>query len=336
MAWEVFRLVREDHLNSDRYWAPSSPQGGTELMMNQLSIALGTDADRINLQVGSPQGLSIHHTRTAEDDPRPRVVWIHNDYLNPQYEWMRDEEQMAKVVRLVFVSKTQRQHFLDNYDLPPERCVVIPNAIHTNKTVRPWPRNPWRWRCAYISAAFRGLDLLLDAWQEIAPENADLHIWSGPSLWALDDNSYRPNYYRPLFAKANSIPNVFYHRIAPNDFIRTALLDMHFHLYPCTIPSCETFCLSAVEAMSAGCRVIAPSASVFPETTAGFARLYPYSEDRDQHKRDFMLAVEDEFARPWHGRPELAEAQQAYCQAEFDWSRRVREWQYLIDEVSPA
>jgi glycosyltransferase involved in cell wall biosynthesis len=245
------------------------------------------------------------------------------------YQWCRDPEQVARVTRFVFVSQWQRQQFIEFFGLPAERCEVIRNAIETNAATRQWPEHSkWRWRCAYISAPFRGLNVLLDAWQELSPTNAELHIWSGVSLWKFDDSGYRP-----LFARAMEIPNVIYHRIAPNATVRAALLDMHFLVYPATTDD-ETFCLSMVEAMSAGCRVIAPARTALPETAAGFARMYPSVPDHLQHKQIFMRALADEFANPWGGRPDMAEAQQAYCRVTYDWSGRVSEWRRLIDTLS--
>ena len=318
--WEVFRLVPEHHLDSERYWLPSAAQGGTSLMMERLRRALGEEMKRINLKVDQPS--------PGEADPRPMVVWFHNRHDLWIYEWCRDPEQVAKVARFVFVSQWQRQKFIEFFGLPAERCDVIRNAIEMNGASRPWPEHSkWRWRCAYISAPFRGLNVLLDAWQDLSPTDAELHIWSGVSLWKFDDSGHRP-----LFARAMEIPNVIYHRIAPNAVIRTALLDMHFLVYPATTDD-ETFCLSMVEAMSAGCRVIAPARTALPETAAGFARMYPSVPDPLQHKRIFMRALTDEFANPWGGRLDMAEAQQAYCRVTYDWSGRIGEWRRLIDSL---
>jgi glycosyltransferase involved in cell wall biosynthesis len=290
-------------------------------MLEKLRFALGEETERINLQLN-------YFSPSAEGDSRPLVVWIHNEPQAWQYQWCRDPKQVEKVSRFVFVSQWQRQQFVETFELPLERCDVIRNAIETNSTIRSWPgHSQWRWRCAYISAPLRGLDILLDAWQELSPANAELHIWSGLSLWKIDDTRFRP-----LFARAAAIPNVNYHRIAPNATIRAALLDMHFLVYPCTYD--ETFCLSIVEAMSAGCRVISPARAALPETTAGFARLYPFVSDQLRHTRAFIHALADEFANPWGDRPDLAEAQQAYCRTAYDWSGRLSEWRRLIDSVN--
>jgi glycosyltransferase involved in cell wall biosynthesis len=175
---------------------------------------------------------------------------------------------------------------------------------------------------------FRGLNVLLDAWEELSPSNAELHIWSGVSLRKFDDSAYRP-----LYARAIEMPNVIYHRIAPNPIVRAALKDMHFLLYPASTDD-ETFCLSVVEAMSAGCRVITPARTALPETTAGFARMYPAVADPLEHRRHFTKALTEELANPWCGRLDLVEAQRMFCRTMYDWMARVGEWRRLIDSTA--
>jgi glycosyltransferase involved in cell wall biosynthesis len=319
MTWEVFRLVHKDHLDRKRYWKPATPQGGTQVMLARLANTLGPDLERINLKVNS---LS-----QGEIDLRPLVVWIHNS-PNPVYDWCNNSEVVAKVSRFVFVSDWQQQKFMEAYRLPPGRCVVIRNATITNDATRAWPtHDQWRWRCAYISAPMRGLNVLLAAWNDLSPENAELHIWSGTDLWR-----FKGQEFRPIFSQAMESSDVHFHRIAPNSEIRAALLDMHFLLYPCT--ENETFCISVVEAMAAGCRIIASSRGALPETAAGFARLYPSVEDFSQHKNVFMKNLADELNNPWRGQTELAVAQQDYCRIAYGWTRHAEEWRHLIDELS--
>jgi len=179
------------------------------------------------------------------------------------------------------------------------------------------------WRCAYTSTPFRGLSVLLDAWQNLVPANAELHIWSSMKLYLADDGPYQH-----LYERAISTPNVIYHGIAPNPELRAALRTMHFLAYPCTFA--ETACLAVIEAMAAGCRVITPSVGALPETTGGFARIYPSNADAHEHAVTFSEVLASELALPWAGEPDLSSRQQDYCAAVYDWPRRSAEWQHLI------
>jgi glycosyltransferase involved in cell wall biosynthesis len=167
---------------------------------------------------------------------------------------------------------------------------------------------------------------LLDAWQRLNPANAELHVWSSMKLYLEDDGPHKD-----LYERAESMPGVIYHAVAPNPQLRAALRSMHFLVYPCTFA--ETAGLAVIEAMAAGCRVIIPSLGALPEITGGFARIYSSNPIAEKHATTFSENLAAEFASPWAGNPELSLSQQAYCAAVYDWPGRLREWRRLIDSV---
>jgi glycosyltransferase involved in cell wall biosynthesis len=238
-------------------WVPEVPAAGTELMVGGLRERLGAELERINLQVNHPG-----HDKT---DKRPRVVWMHHHVNQRWVQWCKNGELVDSISCFVFVSYWQREQYLHAFGLPPQRCVVLRHALDLSPDLRRWEAAPI-WRCAYTSTPFRGLSVLLDAWQRLSPGNAELHIWSSMKLYLEDDSPYQH-----LYERAGSMPGVIYHGIAPNPELRAALRSMHFLVYPCTFA--ETACLAVIEAMAAGCRVIIPSLGALPETTGGYARI---------------------------------------------------------------
>jgi glycosyltransferase involved in cell wall biosynthesis len=171
--------------------------------------------------------------------------------------------------------------------------------------------------------------VLLKAWDQLRPAEAELHIWSSMRLYGpdqLDDE------YRSLYEFADTLPGVIYHGIVPNEELRLALRDIHFLTYPSTFP--ETSCLSVIEAMATGCRVVAPYLGALPETTAGYARLYSSRADEDEHAAAFSRVLAAELANPWNGDPELVADQQRHCGAIYGWARREHEWRQLVAEIS--
>jgi glycosyltransferase involved in cell wall biosynthesis len=134
--------------------------------------------------------------------------------------------------------------------------------------------------------------------------------------------------YEALYDKARGLPNVFYHGIVPNDELQKSLRTIDFLTYPSTFE--ETACLAVIEAMAAGCRVIVPAFGALPETTAGYAHLYPWSSNEEEHLRNFTCALQSELQDPWRGRPELVSRQQEYCRDMYSWDIRSREWEEAI------
>jgi glycosyltransferase involved in cell wall biosynthesis len=298
-------------------WVPERPSAGTELTVAGLRERLGTELDAINLKV--------NHPGDDKTDPRPLVVWMHHDMNQSWVQWCHDKALVGLVDRFVFVSYWHRQRYLDAFGLPPGRCVVLRHAIEMGLQMRRWQPEPIL-RCAYTSTPFRGLSILLEAWEQLSPANAELHIWSSMKLYLEDDGPYEH-----LYAQARALPGVVYHGLAPNPELRAKLRSMHFFAYPCTFA--ETACLSAIEAMAAGCRLITSSLGALPETTAGYARLYPSVADYEEHVHVFSQNLAAELARPWAGDPELSLSQQAHCAVVYDWPRRLSEWRELIEQT---
>src|SRR5439155_27137564 len=65
-----------------------------------------------------------------------------------------------------------------------------------------------------------------------------------------------------------------------------AMAEVSVWSYPNTFA--ETWCIAAMEAMAAGCRVVTSDRGALAETTAGFARLVPSDLDEPEFERRFV------------------------------------------------
>jgi len=76
--------------------------------------------------------------------------------------------------------------------------------------------------------------------------------------------------------------------------------------------------------------LIVPELGALPETTAGFARVYPSNPNEEDHVAAFCESLAAELAVPWAGNPNLSLSQQVYCATTYDWPTRLLEWRQLI------
>ena len=315
---ETNLIYSKEKLLKQTSWVPINPQGGTEIMIDGLKKELGEKLDKINLCINS------YDIKNISD--KPLVVWIHHD-INQQFvQWMYDVNLRNNVDVFVFVSHWQREQYEKTFNIDTNKSFVLKNAANSidfNNNIR----HNNRTQCAYISTPFRGLDILLDSWEEINPD-ADLHIWSSMKLYGQNMSD---NEYNILFDKAKSLPNVYYHNIVPNLKLRELLNNIDFLLYPSTFR--ETSCLSVIESMMAGCRIICPQLGALPETTSGFASLYPYSYDKKIHKMNFIQTFKEELINPWYGNKNLQYNQQVYSNEIFSWKTRKEEWLRFIEKI---
>jgi glycosyltransferase involved in cell wall biosynthesis len=270
--------------------------------------------------------LYVNRFNRERDLSKPQVIWIHHNTDIRQVQWLRDATLRDSVDCFVFVSEWQRGRYMEAFSVPSSRALVLPNATLVPPHDRSWPSGPRR-RFAYTSTPYRGLAVLLAAWAEAALTDAELHIWSSVRLYG-EVYFGEDQKFEPLYERARELKNVFYHGIVPNDELRQALGDIDFLAYPCTFA--ETSCLSVIEAMSAGCRVICPSIGALPETTHGFAREYLPLPDEQAHAHQFAALLRSEMSDPWLGSPERALQQQAYARAKLDWSVRAADWRSVI------
>lgn len=315
-TWEKFDCISEEAARR-KAWRPDTASGGTELTLAGLRERLGDSLDLIDLK--------LNLGWRSEPKIKPRIAWIHND-INSTFEPLNEAEIVKDIDMFVFVSNWQKSRFLERYRHIRSKSCVIYNGIRTDEPGNQWKSDaPWRFRCAYISDPGRGLDTLLEVWKKLDPQDAELHIWSGTRLWG-ENGSDRRFYH--LFAEAADTKGVFYHGIAENRLIRKALLEMHFLLMPSDF--LETFCISAVEAMASGCRVLAPAIGALPEVVGEFGWLYRHQHDKNAHAEIFVEILNSEFRLPWKGDTCMRERQIEHVKQEYSWNVICEQWSALI------
>ena len=298
----------------DAQWQPDRPLAGTELMVEGLRSRLGQELQRVDLE--------INMFDPVKRRDRPLVLWMHHDIDQAAVQWCRDVSLVDKVSSFVFVSHWQKDRYIGAFPILAEKCTVLRNATTVPQSRRVWRRSDTL-RFAYTSTPFRGLSILLDAWDVLDLQNAELHIWSSMKLYAQSNADYAD-----LIDRARHTPGVVYHGLLPREELLTQLRDIHFLAYPCTFA--ETSCIAAIDAMAAGCRLIVPDFGALPETTAGFARMYPWSRTPSTHTDNFVHAIRSEVSNPWDGNINLALDQQNYAEIMFDWQPRIMQWRHLI------
>lgn len=279
------------------------PMGGTEIMVAGLQERLGWALEHVSLGVNC----------LPSDLTKPVIVWIHHDIDQPAIHWLENAETHKDVAAFVFVSHWQRERFEKGFNLPPRKCHVLRNAVSWRQDT------PARtgMRYAYTSTPFRGLDVLLRAWGLSGlGRHCELHVWSSMAIYGQPEGQFEK-----LYEIARTLEGVHYHGYAPNHKVRESLSWIDYLVYPATWE--ETSCLSVIEAMAAGCKVICPSYGALPETTAGFAQMYPWIEDKKAHAEEFARQMKN-------ARYEDSLLQVAYTRHVYDWETRALEWRRVL------
>ena len=290
---------------------PTKPIGGTELAYNRL-LEL-TDVSPINLM------MSICHPELLSND-KPNILWEQLSYDQQNVALLQDPNFVNKLDAIVFVSHWQHEQFRKRFPLDNTRCYVIPNAVDTFIVAS----KPRRIKLVYTSTPFRGLHLLIEALKRL-DRDVDVDIYSGTSIYGPSFAQQTQGQFDHLYQAIKDLGYNHY-EYAPNSTIRSMLERAHILAYPCVFE--ETSCIAAIEALSAGCKVVTTNIGALYETCNVWADYVPLSNDFIDSYTNTLRHSIDTF---WDNQTERT-LQQAFYKRFWSWDTRIKSWEKLINE----
>jgi glycosyltransferase involved in cell wall biosynthesis len=212
------------------------PLGGTELMYNELMNRVGSKYDH----------LSIFNYIGQADFNKTTVYWNQLSYDQQGVQWLSNPNDIDMIDHFVFVSHWQAEKYRQIFNIPGYKTHVIKNACLGVSERQAGPRD--KVRLCYMSTPWRGLDVLLQAWELLKPKDAELHIFSSCKIYGPDFADSTEQHYQQLYDKCSELPNVVYRGSIPNDQLRKELHTFDILAYPNTFE--ETSCIAVIEAQS--------------------------------------------------------------------------------------
>jgi glycosyltransferase involved in cell wall biosynthesis len=299
------------------------PMGGTELMFEELQNRLTEE---------QKEKFSIFNYIQDADFDKFTIFWNQLSYDQEAVTFLSDPEMVEKIGHFVFVSHWQAEKFRQSYGIPGYKTSVIKNA--SLPIVRRETGSRDVVRLCYTSTPWRGLDVLLSAWEILKPENAELHVFSschiyGPEFAKNDEN------FQHLYEKCNELDGVVYRGSVNNFNLRKELPSFDILAYPNTFE--ETSCISVIESLSCGLKVVTSNLGALPETTEGWARMYPVLNSPELHTLRFAKVLGEEIEKIRNNSEEsnLLSQMRIYNQR-WTWDYRINEWNELLNGLSDA
>jgi FkbM family methyltransferase len=119
---------------------------------------------------------------------------------------------------------------------------------------------------AYTSTPFRGLDALLKIWPDVHKKEpmSKLRIYSSMKVYGWAEKQDNEEFGH-LYEKAKNMPGVEYVGSVNQGALARVLKKTDVWAYPCVYE--EVSCISAMEAMASGCRIVCMDNGALPETT---------------------------------------------------------------------
>ena len=294
------------------------PKGGTELMFDELME---------RLPANYKEQFSIFNYLPQADFSKKTIYWNQLSYDQDAVQALKDPKLVEQIDHFVFVSHWQSEMFRKIFNIPGYKTYVLKNA-----SLGVIPREGGerdKVRLCYTSTPWRGLDVLLDAWEIAKPDNCELHIFSSCQIYGAKFGENDVN-YQFLYDRCTTLPGVVYRGSIPNSELRKELPTFDILAYPITFE--ETSCIAVIEALSAGLRVVTSNLGALPETTEGWAGMYPYLMDPSLHAQTFanVLLEEIELIRKGKLDEHLTQQTQTY-NIRWTWDYRIKEWLKFLD-----
>jgi len=296
--------------------------GGTEQMLRRLYSSLPRDILKEFQIIPS-------RVRDLKED-KYRVLWLHDLHNDPEAKNNLEDGAWHRFHRIVFVSNWQMQNFIQLYNIPWSRCIVMQNAIE------PMPEKVKRdddfVKLIYHTTPHRGLQLLLPVFDKLCEtyNNLQLDVYSSFKLYGWAE---RDEQYKELFDFIEAHPNMTNYGSVSNEEVRTALSQADIFAYPSIWP--ETSCLCLMEAMSAGLNCVHPNYGALYETGAGWTTMYHWHEDLNEHAKMHYMML-DNVIKNIKNENQIGrqESQRAFVNAFYNWEAvRTKQWMAFLQSI---
>jgi len=295
--------------------------GGTERLTMQL-------ADRVNKELLQECQIISSRIRSELREDKIRIFWAHDLPNDPESHFLKDKHMIDSFHIFVFVSNWQMQSYMNAYQLPWSKCVVLLNAIDP---IEEHEKPADKINLIYTSTPHRGLNLLAPVFAKLCEthDNIHLNVYSSFELYGWKE---RDEAYRELFDIVDSHENMTNHGTVSNEEIREALKQSHILAYPSIWP--ETSCMVLMEAMSAGLVCVHSNYAALYETSANWTQMYQLHEEQTIHAGNFYRMLDSVITH--YNEPMMQSRlppMMSYTNVFYGWQGRVNQWEALISSL---
>lgn len=258
--------------------------------------------------------------------PGRRVLWNHHTPEDPEVVTLPAVQ--ARLAAVVYLSAWQQAVFQDVFGLP--RGQIIPHALSPFypplKQASQRSQSPVT--LAYTSHPGRGLGLLLNLFPALRQRFPELGLRIFSSRPATEAH------FQALYDQARQLEGVEVLGPMPQPELAANLSTTHILAYPGIHEA--TFCQAALEAMAAGCLIVSSNLASLPETTAGFARLVPFSPNAREFSLSYFAAL-CAAINAWQTEPERLlpklQQQSQFAIETYHRQRQAEQWETLARQL---
>jgi glycosyltransferase involved in cell wall biosynthesis len=261
------------------------PYGGTEIQLEYLHKYVDKDLlNKVQITTSVPE-------KTPIDPTKINVLWVHNSYDQPNlYPWFKNKLNHRKYDWYVFNSHWTYEKYRLMFDIPTDISVVIKNGFDDDLIVKTEFKPKEKLKLIYTSTPWRGLDVLLNAMEQIKTDKVEVDIYSSTQIYGDAFKKVNDDQFIKLYDKAKSLKYVNYKGYIDHKELMKVLHTYDCYVHPSTFE--ETFCLAAMESLAAGLVAMTTDLGALYETCAEFPIYVPYLKDKEALAKQFAGAID--------------------------------------------
>ncbi len=257
------------------------------------------------------------------------VLWMHHFVNQEEAKNLGSKEYINKLDFIVFNSNWNFEKFQYQFKIPEEKSLVIKNAIE-KINFKEKPKN--KINLIYHTTPWRGLTHLLKVFKNLNLENVELNVCSSTIIYGKKFDDSLGKKYENIFNECKSIKNINYLGFVDNSKILELLKEMHIFAHPSIWP--ETSCVSAIEAMAAGCEVVGSNLGALYETCAPFGTLISFDRNFENFEKKYQKILLNSIKNFWSKENQKKlKLQRETINLIYSWDARSIEWKNFFEEA---
>ena len=311
---EKSRILKK--INSDSF-------GGSE---NQLRLLLKYLPDEIFENIN----LILNNTdpNLLEDD-KINILWMQHFVNIEEAKNLGLKSYLEKVDYIVFNSNWNFEKFVYQFKIPENKSVVIRNAIE-EIVFKKKPSN--KISLVYHTTPWRGLEILLKVFKNLNLDNVELNICSSTIIYGKKFNNIYGKKYESIFEECKKTKNINYLEFLDNKKMIELLKEMHIYAYPSIWV--ETSCISAIEAMAAGCEVVSTNLGALYETCSPFGTFVGFDRNFKNLEKKYTETLLHCIKNYWtKEHKEKLQLHHKTINSIYGWNTRSEAWKNFLNMV---
>jgi len=257
------------------------------------------------------------------------VLWMQHFVNQDEVKNLGSKDYIDKLDYIVFNSNWNFEKFQYQFKIPESKSLVIKNAIE-NIAIHKKPRD--KINLIYHTTPWRGLVHLLKVFKKLNLKNVELNVCSSTIIYGKKFDSILGKQYENIFEECKNTKNVNYLGFVENDKVIDLLKNMHIYSFPSIWP--ETSCISAIEAMAAGCEIVSSNLGALYETCAPFGTFITFDKNFENFEKKYQKVLENSIKNFWsEENQKKIKLQQETINLTYSWSVRSKEWLTFFQEA---